>query len=412
MSITYISEGDSATPAKMNDVLNLAAGEIHNVKSYGAVGDGVTDDSQAFLDAATAKPVGFFIPPGSYVIDSGVVDVDDYAFMSGPGVTLIIDGVPADYSMCFFGAYQISRSGTWSSDTAKYMSIINRFSGKTLARISSAYSDGDSHQIYLPIEAVRDGHGFMLRHGTEGGNADILYQDSASRDLFYFESVGDHDSCTWRGLFDTTPGVSGGFDAFMRFINTNGTGLFSFDAAPVDVRQSLALYPRLGATRKFRLRPSSSSLALVAQDTDDTDLATIFNVVEDGFTLSGTKYIQEDALPIAARNNVRFATNGSYAAGTLTWTLTDSSSVFAVGKLRVTQVGSGAGGAEHVYVSDFRCDGSTVTQATSSINTTPPELSTTLTVSSGQLILTLTYSGGLGGSARYVVDLEMSTNLR
>lgn len=79
MSVTYITEGDSATPAYMNTLLNAVAGETYNVKSFGAVGDGTTDDTtviQETLDAAyaargnSASPVTVVFPTGVYGITS------------------------------------------------------------------------------------------------------------------------------------------------------------------------------------------------------------------------------------------------------------------------------------------------------------------------------------------------------
>lgn len=74
MAFTPIAEGDSATPAFMNARFAEVQGpEAVNVKeaTYGAAGDGSTDDTSAFTNAlATGKDV--FVPPGEYVISSTI----------------------------------------------------------------------------------------------------------------------------------------------------------------------------------------------------------------------------------------------------------------------------------------------------------------------------------------------------
>lgn len=68
MSVTYVAEGDVATPAYMNALLAETAGEVHNVKAFGALGDASTDDSTALQAAITAAGIGgtVYFPPGDY----------------------------------------------------------------------------------------------------------------------------------------------------------------------------------------------------------------------------------------------------------------------------------------------------------------------------------------------------------
>ena len=110
MSTAYVTEGDSATPAYMNTLLDkVAAGGGFNVKAYGAVGDGATDDATAIqdaMDAATGSDVYF--PTGTYLINSALtLSGDNFVFARGAilkpaaGITVTITG------SVYAGIYQI-----------------------------------------------------------------------------------------------------------------------------------------------------------------------------------------------------------------------------------------------------------------------------------------------------------------
>lgn len=89
MSVTYVNDGDLATPANVNEWLNRAGGEIFNVKSYGAIGDGATDDTtaiQAAIDAVSAAGGTVWFPEGTYVITSTLTIGISKTRLAGPGV--------------------------------------------------------------------------------------------------------------------------------------------------------------------------------------------------------------------------------------------------------------------------------------------------------------------------------------
>ena len=89
MSTTYVTEGDSATPAYMNTLLNRVSGETFNVKAYGAVGDGSTDDTSAIQDAieaADAAGGGTVVFPASstkYIVASTLTMYPNLHFWGG-----------------------------------------------------------------------------------------------------------------------------------------------------------------------------------------------------------------------------------------------------------------------------------------------------------------------------------------
>lgn len=53
-SLTYVEDGNLATPANMNEWLNQAAGNIYSARAFGALADGNTDDTSAIQLAASA----------------------------------------------------------------------------------------------------------------------------------------------------------------------------------------------------------------------------------------------------------------------------------------------------------------------------------------------------------------------
>lgn len=74
-----------ASPAVGAEV-DAAAGPIYDVRAYGAVGDGIADDTEAFLGALTdarAVPEGgatLLVPPGTYALGKSL--------LLGPGMTV------------------------------------------------------------------------------------------------------------------------------------------------------------------------------------------------------------------------------------------------------------------------------------------------------------------------------------
>ena len=60
---------NTTIPGIVSDLQDIESYIINNVKAYGAVGDGLTNDTQAFVDAIAASDI-LYIPAGTYMIDS------------------------------------------------------------------------------------------------------------------------------------------------------------------------------------------------------------------------------------------------------------------------------------------------------------------------------------------------------
>lgn len=127
MTTTYVSDGDFATPENFNAWLNAAGGEVFNVKAsaYGAVGDGVTDDTAAILAALTAATPtttntyrstsgdggAVYLPPGIYAFSSSIA-VPEFVNLvgAGDGLTVLL-ATHADAQITFGSRTTANRGG-------------------------------------------------------------------------------------------------------------------------------------------------------------------------------------------------------------------------------------------------------------------------------------------------------------
>lgn len=85
---TDIANGDLATPALFNDRLNaLRKGDVHNVRAYGAVGNGTTDDTAAIDAAYAACPEGgvILVPANGIYKYVGNLTVAKYVTIKSDG---------------------------------------------------------------------------------------------------------------------------------------------------------------------------------------------------------------------------------------------------------------------------------------------------------------------------------------
>jgi hypothetical protein len=85
-STTFVDRRTPIMADWLNDVNTLTYNAHVNVKQYGAVGDGVTDDTAAFVAALAAARGTIEVPPGQYIISSSLT------FPSAFGIEIVGQG--------------------------------------------------------------------------------------------------------------------------------------------------------------------------------------------------------------------------------------------------------------------------------------------------------------------------------
>lgn len=113
----------------LNSVNQQLAQIVYDIKSYGAIGDGVTDDTQAIQELYNSLSGGdtLYIPAGTFLISNLVFDRDDVFIRShgilkqstlATGVAVTI-GLESErrYNIVTEGLLRVERNPDWSKDT-------------------------------------------------------------------------------------------------------------------------------------------------------------------------------------------------------------------------------------------------------------------------------------------------------
>lgn len=106
---TNFSAGTVVTSNWLNAIDASNFDDVANVRRYGAVGDGVTDDTTAFVDALAAKR-HVFIPAGTYKITSTLSFENAGQCLFGVGDTSVISYTGTGTALDFNGKYYCEAS--------------------------------------------------------------------------------------------------------------------------------------------------------------------------------------------------------------------------------------------------------------------------------------------------------------
>lgn len=143
--------------------------QIISVTNFGAVGDGITNDTAAFA-AARSITNRYYIPAGVYVLDASPDPFLD-CYTSGNGVTLVIGGTSYNCSNAFAGPLRyVAASATKTNIThSKTNNVIQYWQDG---------SPGTATGFYRGLAFTTDSHWVQAQPSTNGGSTDILWQRS------------------------------------------------------------------------------------------------------------------------------------------------------------------------------------------------------------------------------------------
>ncbi len=198
---------------------------VYNIREYGAVGDGVTDDTQAIRDAITACPFGIvYFPPGSYLVTGNITMKPGVAFWGASRLTCTITaGAPnlrlVEYTAsALANAFEIRDLGFsangFSNITCVNLDGVDATKRLSLISLQNLYFAAGSIGIYLSFCANVTIFNCFANTTTNG---------------FWLNNTGDAtcevcQSQNGTGIGFTVTGGPGAVDEGIRIINctTNG----------------------------------------------------------------------------------------------------------------------------------------------------------------------------------------------
>lgn len=179
----------------VNDFINAA---FINVKDYGAVGDGITDDSDSFNECFKNNGV-IYVPEGSYLI-SKPLKVSANSFIIGHGSKLIKNG-----NFMMFDMYLNNESEVYPHDTTiAGFEIYGKNNTDTGSIFSIGMADGVINSTINNLSFID-----LYIHDVKGRPFDILYGTPETFRKHYYGRISINN-CTLKNIGDIGVCVSGG----------------------------------------------------------------------------------------------------------------------------------------------------------------------------------------------------------
>ena len=227
MSPGILDTGDIVDANDINELQEAIEQQSFNVMRYGAIGDGVTDDTAAFLaaiDAAEQSEIGgggsVYVPPGLYLISETLILPSRVRLLGasaatqgiyGGSVLIAADGMDADV---------LGTDDVWHWGEIAYIGIEGNKANNTSGSGINIGLMGETSTIHNVQVARCAEHGFVVSgESTPSYFADCSAMNN-SKSGFYLDEVTRHVSLI-------NPSGDGNGDSLISIIGT-GAGPISF----------------------------------------------------------------------------------------------------------------------------------------------------------------------------------------
>lgn len=223
-----------------------------SVKDFGAVGDGVTNDTTAFTNARAASSGKYYIPEGVYLVNSSP-DVWVDSFTASGNSSIKISATTYNVSNAFAGRlrYRVASNVlTWITDAV---------TGNDIIGIQNS-QPGTATYFKRGLAFTTDSHFIQCQPATNGGSTDLLFQRStlnADPGGNRFNETFEESSDRLIFSYATTASGAPNFDSYFRV--TAGTS---------PVLEFPGLQPRFSQGWKVTTR-TDGNFQFVAQPVSD-----------------------------------------------------------------------------------------------------------------------------------------------
>lgn len=376
---------------------------IKSVKTYGAQGDGITNDTAAFTAARAATGGNYYIPAGTYVLDAAP-DVFADAFTAGDNAFLKIGGTTYTVSHAFCGPLRYVQASFQKTD------IVHAKTGNIIMYMQDG-TPGTATGFYRGLAFTTDSHWVQCQPATNGGATDMLWQRStlnADPGGNRFNTTFEESADRLTFAYATTASGAPNFDGFMQVYGGLTPSLL-FPALAATFNQGWKTQTRAGGALKLYMQPDSATTAKLSDETSGQVLQKFTrSAVTTAGVAADTLLDTPSGVAQPRRWGGVFSDIGSGSDGILPvtkniWSTAGATRNSVIGTLRVAATASGGGTSWRE--ARFTYDGTTLT-LTDIVNTLPVQITATIAVSGTNLQFQASYAGGLGGGCTVSVEVQ------